>query len=536
LIYRFEDFSLDGDRRELRRGSEIVAIEPQVFDVLEFLIANRERVVSNDGLIQAVWQGRIVSDGTVSTRINAVRHALGDSGAHQRLIRTLPRKGYRFAGVIRPESGNGKPSDLATPIADVPLILPDKPSIAVLPFVNMSGDPEQEYFTDGLTEDILTELSRFHSLFVIARDSSFAYKGKSPDTRQVGRELGVRYVLEGSIRKSSNRIRVTGQLIDTLTGNHIWAERYDRVLEDIFAVQEEVTRAIVAAITPQIETTEQLKAARPRPGHLSAYEMALRARAHLCEAQDKEDRTILEQSIREAKQALAIDPNCVTALHALAWDHGHALFLGWATDREHALQQAMWATTRAIELDSADAHGYALRAGGIIHRQQWDRYAEALADARRAHEMNPNDTTILRILGFLEALAGEPERGIEHLHQVMRLNPRDPHSHHTQNTIATACFGAKRYAEGIDWSSRALRDRPKMISAYSIVVLNFVGAGEVGKAKAMFETLQKLAPEYVRSRLKGTWAYGRPEDRRRATTFIRIAAGLEDPSSADALR
>ena len=536
MIYRFEDFSLDGDRRELRRGREIIAIEPQVFDVLEFLIANRERVVSNDGLIQAVWQGRIVSDGTVSTRINAVRHALGDSGAHQRLIRTLPRKGYRFAGVIRPESGNGKPSDLATPIADVPLILPDKPSIAVLPFVNMSGDPEQEYFTDGLTEDILTELSRFHSLFVIARDSSFSYKGKSPDIRQVGRDLGVRYVLEGSIRKSSNRIRVTGQLIDTLTGNHIWAERYDRVLEDIFAVQEEVTRAIVAAITPQIETTEQLKAARPRPGHLSAYEMALRARAHLCEAQDKEDRTILEQSIREAKQALAIDPNCVTALHALAWDHGHALFLGWATDREHALQEAMWATTRAIELDSADAHGYALRAAGIICRQQWDRYAEALADARRAHEMNPNDTTILRILGFLEALAGEPERGIEHLHQVMRLNPRDPYSHHTQNTIATACFGAKRYAEGIDWSSRALRDRPKMISAYSIVVLNFVGAGEVGKAKAMFETLQKLAPEYVRSRLEGTWAYGRSEDRRRATTFIRIAAGLEDPSSADALR
>ena len=146
-----------------------------------------------------------------------------------------------------------------------PLALPDKPSIAVLPFQNMSGDPEQEYFTDGITEDIITELSRFHSLFVIARNSSFSYKGKSPDIRQVGRELGVRYVLEGSIRKSSNRIRVTGQLIDTLTGNHIWAERYDRVLEDIFAVQEEVTQAIVAAIAPQIETTEQLKATRRRP-------------------------------------------------------------------------------------------------------------------------------------------------------------------------------------------------------------------------------------------------------------------------------
>jgi adenylate cyclase len=416
------------------------------------------------------------------------------------------------------------------------LALPDKPSIAVLPFQNMSGDPEQEYFTDGITEDIITELSRFHSLFVIARNSSFTYKGKLPDIRLVGRDLGVRYVLEGSIRKSSNRIRVTGQLVDTFTGNHIWAERYDRVLEDIFAVQEEVTQAIVAAIAPQIESTELSKASRRRPDNLTAYEVALRAWAHLYEGLEKEDRALLEQSIREAKQALAIDPNCVTALHALAWDHGNALFYEWATDREHALQEATWATTRAIELDSADAHGYALRAGAIIHRQQWDRYADALADARRAHEMNPNDTTILRILGFLEALAGEPERGIEHLHQVMRLNPRDSHSHHTLNTLATAYFGAKRYAEGIDWASRALRDRPKMISAYSIVVLNFVGAGEIGKAKAMFETLQKLAPDYVRSRLEGTWAYGRPEDRRRATTFVRIAAGLEDPSSADALR
>ncbi len=415
------------------------------------------------------------------------------------------------------------------------LPLPDKPSIAVLPFQNMSGDPEQEYFTDGLTEDIITELSRFHTLFVIARNSSFSYKGRTPDIRQIGRELGVRYVLEGSIRKSLDRIRVTGQLVDTLTGNQIWAERYDRVLSDIFAVQEEVTKAIVAAIAPQIEAAEQLKATRPRPGNLSAYEIALRAWAHLWDGSEKEDRALLEQSIREAREALAIDPDCVTALHVLAWSHGNALFLGWATDRERALQEATWATTRAIELDSADAHGYALRATGFIHRQQWDRYSEALADARRAHELNPNDTLMLFILGFLEALAGEPEGGIEHLHQVMRLNPRDPRSHHTYNTLATACFGAKRYAEGIDWASRALRDRPKMISAHSMVVLNFVGAGEIAKAKAMFERLQKLAPEYARSRLAGIWAYGRSEDRWRATTFMRIAAGLEDPRAAEPL-
>jgi TolB-like protein/class 3 adenylate cyclase len=217
------------------------------------------------------------------------------------------------------------------------LALPDKPSIAVLPFQNMSGDPEQEYFTEGVTEDIITELSRFHSLFVIARNSSFSYKGKSPDFRQVGRELGVRYVLEGSIRKSSNRIRVTCQLIDTFTGNHIWAERYDRILEDIFAVQEEVTRAIVAAIAPQIDSSEQSKAARRRPGNLSAYEIAIRAWAHADEGQYKADRTLL--SIREAKEALAIDPNSVLALHALAWAHGIDLYLETAADREHALQE-----------------------------------------------------------------------------------------------------------------------------------------------------------------------------------------------------
>jgi adenylate cyclase len=203
--------------------------------------------------------------------------------------------------------------------------LPDKPSIAVLPFQNMSGDADKEYFTDGITEDIITELSRFNSLFVIARNSSFSYKSKSPDVRQVGRELGVRYVLEGSIRKSSNRIRVTGQLVDALTGNHIWAERYDRVLEDIFAVLEEVTQAIVAAIAPQIESTEQAKAARQRPDNLTAYEIGLLAWTHAWQgsARAVADRTLLDQSIREAREALAIDPRSALAqLPTLAYSLG----------------------------------------------------------------------------------------------------------------------------------------------------------------------------------------------------------------------
>jgi tetratricopeptide (TPR) repeat protein len=373
---------------------------------------------------------------------------------------------------------------------------------------------------------------------VIARNSSFSYKGKSPDVRQVGKELGVRYVLEGSIRRSLDRIRVTGQLIDTLTGTHIWAERYDRVLSDIFAVQEEVTKAIVAAIAPQIDQAEELKAGRPRPSNLTAYEIALRAWAHAWAGQDKADRTLLDLSIREAKEALAIDPNSVRALHALASSHGNAVFLGMAADRDHALQEATRAATRAIELDSADAHGYALRAVGAMHRGQWDHYPEALADARRAHEMNPNDTFVLGILGVFEAWSGEIERGIEHLHQAMRLNPRETRLFFTYTMLASACFCGKRYTDGIDSASRALRDRPQMVAAHTQVVLHLVGMGEIGKAKAMFETLQKGASaQYLRSRLEGdSWAFGRSEDRKRATTFLRIAAGLEDPSAAEALR
>ena len=201
MIFRFENFSLDGDRRELRRGSEIISIEPQVFDVLEFLIANRQRVVSNDDLIKKVWQGRIVSDGTVATRINAVRSAIGDSGREQRLVRTVARKGYRFAGEIHQEHDlSDRSNDSAASLW--PETLGDRPSIAVLPFTNFSGDGEQTYFADGMVDEINTALSRIKWLFVIARTSSFTYRDRVIDVRQIGRELGVRYVLKAAYGKS----------------------------------------------------------------------------------------------------------------------------------------------------------------------------------------------------------------------------------------------------------------------------------------------------------------------------------------------
>jgi TolB-like protein/class 3 adenylate cyclase len=236
-----------------------------------------------------------------------------------------------------------------------PLPLPDKPSIAVLPFQNMSGDPEQEFFTDGIVEDVITELSRFRELFVIARNSSFAYKGKSVDIKEVGRELGVRYVLEGSIRRSAGRIRVTAQLIEAGTGAHLWAERYDRVLEDIFAVQEEVTRAIVSALAPEIAATEHTRAMRRRPEDVSAYEIALRAWSDVLDAHQAADLNVMKRAVEGANKALVLDPNSVLAWQSLCFARQLEVWHRAADKHDESYREAQEAADRAIALDGADA-------------------------------------------------------------------------------------------------------------------------------------------------------------------------------------
>jgi TolB-like protein len=229
--FSFGEHVLDLDRRELRRGAELIALEPQVFGLLVYLVQNRDRVISKDDLLAAVRGGRIVAESTLTSRISALRRAVGDSGHAQRLIRTVPRKGLRFVGVVE-EAGNA--AVLARPLPT----LCDKPSIAVSPFANISCDPEQEYFADGMVEEIITALSRIRWLFVIAGNSSFTYKGRAVDVKQVGCDLNVRYVLEGSVRKAGQRVRISAQLIEAASGAHLWADRFDGSLEDVFELQD----------------------------------------------------------------------------------------------------------------------------------------------------------------------------------------------------------------------------------------------------------------------------------------------------------
>ena len=305
MPFAFEDFVLDQARRELRRGGDLVAVEPKVFDVLVHLVGNRERVVAKDDLISAVWDGRVVSESALTSAVNAARVALGDSGEAQRLIKTLPRKGFRFVGEVREGAvvAGFEPAVGAAPA------LPDKPSIAVMPFANLSGDPQQEYFADGVVEDITTSLSRIRWLFVIARNSSFAYKGRAVDIKQVGRDLGVRYVLEGSIRKFGNRIRVTGQLIDASSGIHLWADRFDSSLEDLFELQDQMTASVVGAIAPQLERAEMDRAGRKPTERMDAYDLYLRGMASL----HKFTREDTDTALGLFRSALELDPEFASA-------------------------------------------------------------------------------------------------------------------------------------------------------------------------------------------------------------------------------
>jgi TolB-like protein len=319
----FGNHKLDTDRRELHRGSTPVAVEPQVFDLLKYLVENRDRVVSKDDLIASVWAGRNVSDSTLSSRINAARRAIGDNGDEQKLIRTIPRRGVRFVGDVSIAPVQSETAPVAAQRTSS--MRSDRPSVAVLPFLNVSGEPNQDYFADGISEDIITALSKVRWFFVIARNSSFIYKGQPVNTKKIGAELGVDYLIEGSVRKSGDRVRITAQLNDTAIGNQLRSERYDRQLAGVFDVQDEITEAVVAAIEPQIYAAENFRARRKPPENLDAWGLVMRALSHYWSV-TRED-NLQAQALLE--QAIAIDANYAQALAVLAVSHTFGAHMGW---------------------------------------------------------------------------------------------------------------------------------------------------------------------------------------------------------------
>jgi adenylate cyclase len=450
----------------------------------------------------------------------------------EQVVKNIPEPVHAYS-LTRDGISNRKSRSISNGI-DMPLSY--KPSIAVLPFTNMSGDAEQEYFSDGITEDIITELSRFHDLSVIARNSAFAYKGKAVDVRTVAKDLGVRYILEGSIRKDASRIRVTAQLIDALTGNHLWAEKHDRTLQDIFAVQEELTHSIVSAIAPHVQDSEFEKARRRRPESVVAYEIAMCARAKGWEAYLKSDRKLRDEAIAEARAALTIDDRSTTALVTLAFAQWQHLVFASAADRQAAWEDGMAAATRAIELDRSEALAYSFKGLLLLFGPDRDRTDSALQNLRRGHELNPHDTGILTALAMGETAAGNAHAAIAQLELALRLSPRDLTRQSLLQMLTVACVGACQYEKGVEYGTRGTVEFQAHAPTYANLAMCLVGLGEISKARAAMDEARRLEPEYVKRGLEGGFVFRKPEDLRRITTFLRVAAGLEDPSAADALR
>ena len=501
LRYLFEDYALDTERRELRRGDAPVAIEPKVFDLLAYVIENRERVVSRDDLIAHVWGGRIVSEAALARCINGARSAIGDSGEAQRLIKTLPRKGLRFVGGVREEQApSGSTADAAAGTERTPptLALPDRPSIAVLPLHNLSGDKGQDYFSDGITEDILTELSRFSELFVIARNSSFQYKGKAVDVRQVGRELGVRYVLQGSIRRGGDRVRISVQLADAVTGAQRWAERYDRQLGDVFAVQDEVACTIVAILAAHVNKAEIERTLNKAPETWQAYDYYLRAADKRASFLSSLKATELYEGRRLLEQSLAIDPNYARAYARLAGTHLGALVN--AVDGDYlnplALDRAHQLARKAVQLDSnlPDAHA----ALGLALLRRHDHEA-AIAEFERAMALNPNFTH----QAFSEVLvyAGDSARAIEAVERHMRLDPF--YMPQAPLWLGFAHYMLKQYSQALPPLREYVSRAPNFRGGHACLAATYAQLGKLEEARAEAAEVLRIEPNWT---IEGTQA------------------------------
>lgn len=491
MRFDFDNCALDASLRELRRDGELVAMQPQVFDLLVHLLKHRDHVVTRDDLIALVWGGRIVSDSTLDSRINAARSAIGDSGKAQRLIRTVPRKGVRFVGAVNEHLNGIHPAAISaeaiTEPASRPLPLPDRPAIAVLPFDNMSGVLEQEYFSDGITEDIITALSKLRWFFVIARNSSFTYKGKAVHMKQVAAELGVRYVVEGSVRRNGDRVRITAQLNDTATGSHVWAEHYDRDLVDVFAVQDEITDAIVAAIEPQIYAAEDFRSRRKPPSSVDAWDLVMRALSHHWRV--TRDDSAAAQMLLE--QAIAIDPNYGQALALSAMNHMFGVHLGW-TDIATAAPVAERAALAAVAADPEDAWAHTALGSVYFSTRRLDH---ALAEFELALQLNPNFSLVQGYYALALSYSGRWQDSHAAAQRAIRQSPRDPSSAIYYGVAGYAQFVGKNYCEAIALAREATRQRGDLTGAYRVLTVAAGMAGKIDVAKAALDELRRTQPD-----------------------------------------
>ncbi|MCP3416609.1 MULTISPECIES: winged helix-turn-helix domain-containing tetratricopeptide repeat protein [Bradyrhizobium] len=431
-IHEFGPYRLDAEAVMLFRESEPVALGRRAVTLLRLLVEQAGTPVSKDTLMQAAWPGLAIEESNLTVQIAALRRVFADVEGGATWIETLPRRGYRYVGpLVAAESGAGLPTSPAPTV-------PDGPSLAVLPFSNLSGDAAQEYFSDGITADIIAELSRFRSLFVVARHSSFAYKGKTPEIKQVGRELGVRYVAEGSVRKIGSRMRVTVQLLDGASGYNLWTERYDRELEDIFALQDEIVRAIVAALPGRLEDAGREIARRKPTPSITAYDLVLLG--------NERWRQLTVKGMAEARQffrdAVALDPQYARAHVNIAWTIVCDVFL--ESPGMAKLDDALSEIETALDIDGGDAWAHGVFAQLLFLRRE---DAKAEIHFSRALALNPNDADVAAVFANILVYWGRWREALTWIGAAKRLNPFPPNLYHWYHALAL--YSGRQYDEAV---------------------------------------------------------------------------------------
>jgi adenylate cyclase len=496
LLFLFEDYVLDTARRELRRGSTLLSIEPQVFDLLEFLVRNRDRVVSKDDLLASVWGGRIVSESTLASRINAARRSIGDTGEQQRLIRTIIGKGVRFVGKARELQDTEQSATRP--------VMP-RLSFVVLPFANFSDDPECEHVADAITDDLTTDLLRISGGFVIARNTAFTFKGKPVDVKKIGRELGVRYVIEGSVRPTSDLLRLNVQLTDAESGAHLWADRFDSATANLAQAQSEITGRLARAINFKVVETESLRIGRERALDPDPHDLLIGGWAALI-------RPVSQATLQEARQAfervLELKPGSVAAKVGVAHAISANIGCGWSTTPQEDEVRAERLLLEAIECDANNFR--ARHALGLLRRLQ-NRLDESRIELETTLALVPNYAPAFCQLGMTLICLGQPGSAIPKIEKAIRLDPHEPHGY-SMLSLAHLLLGDLEQA--IELSRTALARNPRLYFPHLVLTASFALKGELDEAKTVLAGGIRIRPEFNSlSRLRAYTTWGNAQFR-----------------------
>jgi TolB-like protein len=519
-IYAFGPFRLDAQGVTLFLGAEPVALSKRAVALLGILIDRAGSPVSKDALMEAAWSGLAVEESNLTVQIAALRRALGEVPGGEDWIVTLPRRGYRFVGPVVTKSEAQVP---AAPIADpasklsptTAPALPDKPSIAVLPFENLSGDPEQGYFADGMVEEIITALSRIRWLFVIARNSSFTYKGRAVDVKQIGKELGVMYVLEGSVRKAGNRIRITAQLLDATNGAHLWADHFDGLLEDVFELQDNVASSVAGVIEPTLQTAEYRRSIQRPTNDLTAYDLYLQARV----AYESADREETMRALELVRQALERDPNYGSALAAAIGCQCSIYLSVWTNDLEATRIVGIDLARRALRVAGDDP--YILSSAAFALGLFGEDIATAIALVDRSLELNPSFARGWYHSGTLRLWVGQYDLAIEHFETSIRLSPRASRSQ-TYLTIGIGHFFARRNEKAAEMLALSLQERSAWPPTLRFMASCLAHMGRLEEAQEVVKRLRAITPVVIPT--AEHWRIR--EDREYFLDGLRLAVGV----------